>query len=114
MKKIVWSILCLLLVTGCQAKEEKIELTCEEAKKETSAILLDVRSKNEYNIYHLPEAKNIDVNDLESVAESILEDKDAEIIVYCQSGTRSKKALEILKGLGYTNVKNMTGGITSC
>lgn len=115
MKKMILLVLIIFFASSC-GKNEMTELDCDKAKLEyeNGAILLDVRSEIEYNRNHLLEAKNIDVSDLEQKVEEIIPDKKQEIIVYCQSGTRSKQAREILESLGYTNIKNLTGGIASC
>lgn len=115
MKKVIMLFLFLCLASSCGVVEST-ELDCAQAKDESTkgAILLDVRSEVEYNRNHLLEAKNMDVSILEAKVEKFIRDKNQEIIVYCQSGTRSKEAMEILQKLGYTNVKNLTGGIASC
>lgn len=53
---------------------------------------------------------NIPVYDLEKTALSKL-DKESIIIVYCSAGVRSKRAITILKKLGYKNLYNIEGGI---
>lgn len=115
MKKIVLLLILILFASSC-GTAESVELDCEKAKEASTkgALLLDVRSEAEYNRSHLLEAKNIEVSVLEKQVEELIPDKKQEIIVYCQSGTRSKQAMEILQKLGYTNVKNLTGGISSC
>jgi len=76
----------------------------------SDAILLDARQKQEYDTSHLEGArfvsfKEFDLNSLKDVS------KDQEIIVYCTVGYRSGKIGEKLQKAGYTNVKNMYGGI---
>jgi rhodanese-related sulfurtransferase len=75
------------------------------------AILLDVRSIQEYNEGHLKNAIQIADFELEERAEKILRNKNALIVVYCQSGNRSRIAYEILKSKGYRNVYNLYGGL---
>ena len=55
-----------------------------------NAILLDVRSKEEYEMSHIPESINIGLTDIEKVNE-IIKDKSTMIFVYCFSGARSEK-----------------------
>lgn len=74
------------------------------------AVLLDTRTAEEYNISHLPGAAFVDydrfrVKDVKHIP------KDAEIIVYCSVGYRSERIGEKLLAEGYTNVKNLYGGI---
>lgn len=75
------------------------------------AILLDVRTKDEYREGHVPGSKNVDVGKISAVV-SMINDKNTPIFVYCLSGGRSSSAVSALKNLGYTNVKNI-GGISS-
>ena len=73
-------------------------------KNDSNSILLDVRSPQEYKEGHLENSINIPLYDL---------DKEQTIIVYCQSGNRSRKAIEILKKKGYKNLYNIAGGLDS-
>lgn len=83
----------------------------EILKENSRSILIDVRSPQEYNEYHLTGAICIPTYELESKIENIIEDKGQLIIVYCQSGARSRKAINILKKKGYTNLYELDGGI---
>ena len=77
--------------------------------------LLDVRTKNEFDRAHLNGAILLPLDEitLEALDQIGLDQakKDEEIIVYCLSGPRGDDAVKILKKLGYTNIKNMTGGL---
>ena len=70
------------------------------------AILLDVRSMDEFAERHIDGSILIPVDELE-MRLSELPDKGAVIIVYCKAGVRSKRAYDILISSGYTNVYNM-------
>ena len=72
------------------------------------AILLDVRTEEEYRRGHIGGARNIPVEKIDN-AVNLLHDKSAPIFVYCQAGTRARKAVSKLKKLGYTNVNNIGG-----
>lgn len=74
-------------------------------------ILLDVRNIGEYKEGHLKNAINIPLYDLKQKANHILLNKNATIIVYCEVGIRSKKAMKILKSLGYKNLYHLKNGI---
>jgi rhodanese-related sulfurtransferase len=69
------------------------------------AIILDVRTKGEYNSGHIKGSINISVDALSSNL-SKLKDKEKPIITCCASGMRSASAKSILKSNGYTNVHN--------
>ena len=73
------------------------------------ALLIDVRSIQEYNEGHLEGAINIPVYDLENNI-YMLPNINEEIIVYCASGHRSRQAKKILENYGYTNVYNLKNG----
>ena len=74
------------------------------------AILVDVRSKQEYDEGHMEGAILLPEYDIKKKANMLLPNKNMNIIVYCSSGTRSKKAKEELKNMGYKNVYNLYNG----
>ncbi len=73
---------------------------------------LDARRKEEYEVSHLKNALWVGFKtfDLEAVSAKI-EDKSTQIVVYCSIGVRSENIGEKLRDAGYTNVKNLYGGI---
>ncbi len=75
------------------------------------AVLLDVRSKEEYAEGYIPGSINIPLDDILEV-ENIVPDHEKQIFVYCLRGTRSKKAVSKMKMLGYKNAVSI-GGIAS-
>ena len=89
------------------------QITPEEAKKIMDSgeehIILDTREQNEFDAGHIPGAILIPYTEIDNKAEEMLPDKDAQILVYCRSGRRSKIASESLAKLGYTNVKEFGG-----
>ena len=82
----------------------------EIIKTNDNAILLDVRSVQEYKEGHVAGSINIPLYDLEKETQRKI-DKQSIIVVYCSAGIRSKKAIRILKKLGYKNLYNIEGGI---
>lgn len=72
------------------------------------AVLLDVRTPGEYASGHIPGSKNIPLQTLDKV-EQVAENKSVPLFVYCQSGSRSRQAADLLGHMGYTNVTNMGG-----
>ena len=89
---------------------EEDEITWEQAK-EKDAILIDVRSEQEYNEGHKAGALCIPHYEMKNKAQTLLKQKDRTIILYCRSGARSKKAHDTLKKLGYTKVYHIKGGL---
>ena len=72
------------------------------------ALILDVRSKSEYDGGHIKDSINIPVDQLQKNL-SKLKDKDKSIITCCASGMRSASAKSILQNNGYKNVHNGGG-----
>jgi len=89
------------------------DITIEELKNKVlqGAILLDVRSNQEYKEGHLQGAINIPDFEIFKRIQREIPKKNQLIILYCQYGGRSKSASLILKKLGYTNVYNLYGGL---
>ena len=112
-------LLAVLLLAACgQDKENNqgavyMNITAEEAKEimdsEEGYIILDVRTREEYDEGHIPGAILIPNTAIEAKAEDVLTDKNQLILVYCRSGRRSKIAAEALAELGYTNIKEFGG-----
>ncbi len=71
------------------------------------AVIIDVRTRNEFNSGHIKGSKNIPLNTISSNLNKI--NKDKPIITCCASGVRSGSAKAILKGKGYTEIHNGGG-----
>ena len=114
------ALVFLFVISGCQGEEEHIveykQISQEEAKEIMDSmeefVILDVRTKEEYDEKHIPGAVLIPNEEILERAEAELPDKEMTILVYCRSGNRSKTASEKLAGLGYTNVLEF-GGINT-
>ena len=74
------------------------------------AVLLDVRTPEEYRQGHIPGSKNVPLYVMDQVEETA--DLDTPLFVYCHSGARSREAVSMLERMGYQQVKNI-GGITA-
>ena len=89
------------------------QITPAEAKgimdTEQNYIILDVRTEEEFSEGHIAGAILIPDYEITEKAESVLTDKDQQILVYCRSGRRSKNAASQLVELGYSNVKEFGG-----
>lgn len=116
MKKLIPVLITLLFLMGCgtdTAKDSYRQITMEEAasmmEKEKNYILLDVRTAEEYEENHIPDAVNIPNETIGTEEIPKLPDKDQLILVYCRSGNRSKQASQKLADLGYTNVVEFGG-----
>ena len=75
------------------------------------AILVDVRTSQEYREGHVPGSKNVPLQQLDKIS-NIADNKDTPLFVYCYSGGRSRQAASMLQYMGYSNVQNI-GGIAA-
>ncbi len=80
-----------------------------EMIEDGDVIIVDVRTKEEYDEGHIPNAILLTDSDIPEKAEDVLEDKDSTLLVYCRSGNRSATASKALVELGYTNVYDFGG-----
>ena len=127
MKKVIYIIVLIIIIVGgftlvIENKENSIDNKEESVIKYVSMdeivqimnensnyIILDVRTMQEYNEGHIPNAICIPN---ETISENIinkLPNKEQLILIYCRSGNRSKQAAQKLKNLGYTNLIEFGG-----
>ena len=92
-------------------KHPDINQGVQEYKNAAGAVLLDVRTPQEYREGHIPGSQNVPLQQLDNV-EEVTENKDTVLYVYCRSGARSRQAVSLLQAMGYTNVRNI-GGIAA-
>ena len=92
-------------------KSADINNRVEEYRSMPNAILLDVRTPQEYREGHIQGSINIPVQSI-AKGEAPSDNKDTQIFVYCHSGSRSRQAVSVLKGMGYSNAKNIGGIVT--
>lgn len=100
-----------IILFRTSSKEISYKEALEIIKDNPETILLDVRSIQEFQEGHLPGAISIPVYDLARDIGRKITKRDNLIIVYCQTGGRSKKAAKILADLCYTNVYIIKGGL---
>ena len=87
-----------------EEKRYKIEKSEIEKYKKEDRIIIDVRSNQEYQEGHIKGAISIPEYEIESKIENKIKDKNQKILLYCDSGARSKKAKQKLEKLGYKSV----------
>lgn len=118
MKKILLSLLATISLgsTGCSAQSDGIHILApkdfiEQAKADTTAIILDVRTPGEYQEEHLAGAQQLDFLNSEAFDAGIKQlDNTHTYYVYCRSGKRSHNACIKMKKQGL-KVFDMEGGI---
>lgn len=120
MKKFLVLIILILSLCGCSEKEklEVKSVTCSEEKdilkNNDHAMLIDVRTKQEYKSGHLKNAINIPYQEIVDVLSTYgTIDFDIPIVVYCQSGGRSSIAAASLIDAGYKKVFDL-GAMSNC
>ena len=113
LKALIMSAALTLLSVSCGhgfrtlGNEEFMDLLMTD----TSVVLLDVRTPEEYAASHIPGAVNLDVQSPDFLLRAEKDiDRDTPVAVYCRSGVRSRNAAKILSGAGYT-VYNLKTGI---
>ncbi len=88
------------------------EITAAELSKRLGeVVLVDVREPYEFAAGHLDGAKLIPLSDLPQRMIDIPTDRD--VVLYCQSGSRSGRGQQIMKEAGFTRVRNLAGGLTA-
>ncbi len=99
-----------ILYRSLENKEISYKKMQDMIQKNASAILLDVRSRQEFEEGHLEGAINIPLYEIEKDLKK-LPDKKSTVIIYCASGHRSKQAKEKLEKLGYESVYHLKNGL---
>lgn len=84
-----------------------------QAVLQGSGTILDVRTPAEFAQGHIAGATVIDWNDPSFSSQVATLDKSKQYLVYCHSGNRSAKAVAAMRGMGFTNLTELSGGITA-
>ena len=128
MPKKLLILVCTCLLAGCASEpaadpapaattespadappEEAATTGEEEVTDEQEAIVIDVRSKEEWDTGHVESAVHIPHTEIADRIAEVTENKEAKIVVYCRVGGRAGMAKEALEAQGFTNVENGGG-----
>lgn len=116
MKKLLLPVLAALVLSGC-GSSSNVTLQDSDAFAATilnsDVVVLDVRTPAEFNEGHIPNAINIDAESATFESQIATLDKTKEYAVYCRSGRRSAIATELMSKTGFTNLKELDGGLLS-
>ncbi len=110
-------VLLSFLFLSCQGQSSKaiqtvdVKSYAEKLKTTENPQLLDVRTPAEFSTGHIENAKNVNWNGSDFIAEANKYDKSKPIFVYCKVGGRSAQAADKLVQLGFTEIYNLDGGI---
>lgn len=91
-----------------------MDITVQELKQKLDNgddfVLIDVREAHEHEAFNVG-GQLIPVGSIMNAIPDLEEHKDEEIVVYCRSGQRSGMAQQLLKASGFSNVRNLQGGM---
>ncbi len=121
---LIWigaGILIIIVIVGvlmardsqAQTTSQPLEISVDQAyqKYNAGAYLLDVRTKAEWDEYHIPNSHWILLDELAQRTAEL--PRDQEIVVVCRSGNRSQSGRDILLSAGFTQVTSMNGGVNA-
>lgn len=95
------------MIKECDVQELKKKIDAKENFQ-----FIDCREQQEWDEAHIAGATLLPLSELEQKFDTILKDKNAQIIIQCRSGARSMKACMFLLSKGFTNLTNLEGGIS--
>lgn len=96
---------------GGEYGDVSVEKAMELIQDKPSMVILDVRTRSEFDDGHIEGAINIPVNELQSRLGEL--DMDDETLVYCRTGNRSSTAVGILRDNGYEKIYHLDQGIVA-
>jgi rhodanese-related sulfurtransferase len=111
----------LIRKSSIRFKNIGLDEMCRRISANPAIVLLDVRTPGEFDgstkevpsFGHFKNAININVRELEARVGELAKYKNSEVIVYCSHSHRSPRASYLLGTQGFTNVKNMSGGVST-
>ncbi len=120
----VLSVLCLLLgLSSCQANSQSglVSIGADDfeaklsqySKSKNEYVILDIRTKPEYDSGHIENAIMIDFYSRDFFQKISKLDKDKTYFIYCRSGNRSGRSLKQFQTAGFTKVFDLKGGLNS-
>ncbi len=123
--KFTYLLLTTLFICSSVFGQKKLDRTLKQLNTESvpyiyvnelqtaeNTVFLDTRKQEEYSVSHLKNAVWVGYDAFdETVVTDKIKDKNTPIVVYCSIGVRSEDIGERLQKAGYTNVKNLYGGI---
>jgi rhodanese-related sulfurtransferase len=115
-----WALLSVALASGALLLWPVLKsatggsLTAEGAVQlinREKAVVIDVCEAAEFSVAHVGGAKNIPLSQLEEKLTAAVKNKALPLILVCQSGARSGRAVAIAKKLGYEQAQSLAGGL---
>ena len=110
MKRIYLALILLLSFDALSAELWSVaQLQKAIGKSDHKPVLLDVRTQSEYNDGHIQDAINIPHDQLLKEPQLVSVYKDSQMVVFCRSGVRAGKVIEMLEGLGFKEIIDIDG-----
>ena len=114
MKKFLLMTILMMTFSGCGGTAASYKhLSADEAIKimqtEKNILILDVRTREEYDKKHIPNAVLLPIEELRKGNFEPLKDKNQKILIYCWTGRRAEDSAQILADNGYKNVYEFGG-----
>jgi len=117
MNRRIVTLVILITCYGCSTAQDQGLLSpaafAQKATQLKDAVVLDVRTPDEYRSGHMIKAKNIDWSGNDFEKQVALLDKTKPVLLYCQRGGRSESAAKKLRGLGFKEVYDLDGGLSA-
>lgn len=112
------TVLMVMLVTGCSIGASGIENISQtelisQIESKQPPLILDVRTKREYDRGHIPGAINIEFRELKKRLSEIESYKNSSVVVYCEHGIRAKIAEATLQKADFTAIFHLEGDIAA-
>lgn len=107
-----------VVLTACSSSTASIETVppqdaADELTSDSEAVLLDIRTPEEFAEARIPGAVNIDFYAADFADQLAQLDPEGNYVVYCRSGNRSSQAMPIFEDLGFASVTDVDGGIVA-
>ena len=110
MKRIYLALILLMSFDALSAELWSVaQLQKAISKSGHKPVLLDVRTQSEYNDGHIQDAINIPHNQILKEPQLVSAYKDSQMVVFCRSGFRAGKVIEMLEGLGFKEIIDIDG-----
>lgn len=104
-------LILMLILSGCANQVRSItpKKALKMLEEDSSVVLIDVRTYEEFLQIRIPGAKLLPLAEIEERHLEMMPDKDATYIIYCRSGNRSVEAILKLQELGYSSLYDLGG-----
>ena len=110
MKRIYLALILLMSFDALSAELWSVaQLQKAISKSGHKPVLLDVRTQSEYNDGHIQNAINITHDQILKEPQLVSAYKDSQVVVFCRSGVRAGKVIEMLEGLGFKEIIDIDG-----